>query len=256
MLDALVLILKIQKFDMDMIQLIRLKRTRQDELKHIHAIEADLQKQLVIQDSGLTETKLLIRLMEGDLADVQAKLEKLQAQQNSVKKLDEFNALTQATAAADRERVQKEARLSDLTDKLAAQEDAMKNLKETLETTQQSSKALESEIIDSIKRINEEGEVLKKERDKLVEQADPEVFAIYERLLRNKRDQVVVPIENRACSGCHIQLTAQDENLVRKGERLVFCEHCSRIHYWQESEKLEGTAEAPARPRRRRTTKV
>ncbi len=36
-------------------------------------------------------------------------------------------------------------------------------------------------------------------------------------------------------------LTAQDENLVRKGERLVFCEHCSRIHYWQESEALEGT---------------
>ena len=39
-------------------------------------------------------------------------------------------------------------------------------------------------------------------------------------------------------------LTAQDENLVRKGERFVFCEHCSRIHYWQESEALEGTAVA------------
>jgi hypothetical protein len=50
-------------------------------------------------------------------------------------------------------------------------------------------------------------------------------------------------------------LTAQDENLVRKGERLVFCEHCSRIHYWQESEALEGTAVA-TKQRRRRTTKV
>ena len=65
---------------------------------------------------------------------------------------------------------------------------------------------------------------------------------IYERLLRNKKDRVVVPIENRTCSGCHIVLTAQHENLVRKGENLVFCEHCSRIHYWQESEAFEGTA--------------
>lgn len=50
-------------------------------------------------------------------------------------------------------------------------------------------------------------------------------------------------------------LTAQDENLVRKGERLVFCEHCSRIHYWQESQALEGTAAAP-KQRRRRASKV
>jgi hypothetical protein len=46
-------------------------------------------------------------------------------------------------------------------------------------------------------------------------------------------------------------LTAQDENLVRKGERLVFCEHCSRIHYWQESKVLEGTTIATKQRRRR-----
>ncbi len=77
------------------------------------------------------------------------------------------------------------------------------------------------------------------------------LLQIYERLLRNKKDRVVVPIENRTCSGCHIVLTAQHENLVRKGENLVFCEHCSRIHYWQESEAVEGTAVATKRRRRR-----
>jgi predicted nucleic acid-binding Zn-ribbon protein len=69
--------------------------------------------------------------------------------------------------------------------------------------------------------------------------------------LNNKKDRVVVPIENRTCSGCHIALTAQHENLVRKGERLVFCEHCSRLHYWQESQVLEGTAVATKKRRRR-----
>ena len=109
--------------------------------------------------------------------------------------------------------------------------------------------------MEGILRINEEGRVLKAERDALVEQANPDTFSIYERLLRNKKDRVVVPIENRCCSGCHLMLTAQDENFVRKGERLVFCEHCSRIHYWPESEALEGTGVA-VKQRRRRTTKV
>lgn len=256
MLKALIPILKIQKFDMMMIQLIRLKHQRQKELQNIYGIEADLEKQLFKQDSEMTETKIQIRIMEGDLSEVQAKLKKLEAQQSSVKKLEEFNALTQETSAADRDRTQKELKLSDLVDKLAAQEEAIDNLKATLETTKTSSKALETEIVDSIKQINEEGEAIKRERDEVVETADKDIFQIYERLLRNKRDQVVVPIVNRACTGCHIQLTAQDENLVRKGERIIYCEHCSRIHYWEESDKVEGSLEAPAKTRRRRTTKV
>ena len=76
---------------------------------------------------------------------------------------------------------------------------------------------------------------------------------VYERLLRNKKDRVVVPIENRTCSGCHIVLTAQHENLVRKGERLVFCEHCSRILYWQDGAAVElGEEETGTKRRRRR----
>lgn len=253
MLDTLVPILAIQKLDMEMIQLIRLKHQRQQELKNLYAIEADLKKQQFVQDSEILDTKTEIRLIEGDIAEVQARLKKLGSQQDAVKKLDEFNALTQEMSAAERERTQKEAKLSELLDKLAAQEDAQESLKTTLASTQESSKQLEEEIVDAIGKINAEGIKLKTERDDMVVAADPEVFKIYERLLRNKRDQVVVPIENRACSGCHIQLTAQDENLVRKGERLVFCEHCSRIHYWQESEKLEGVE---AQPKRRRKTKA
>lgn len=96
--------------------------------------------------------------------------------------------------------------------------------------------------------------VLKKDRDLLAQDADEETLKIYDRLLRNKKDRVIVPIENRTCSGCHIALTAQHENLVRKGKNLVFCEHCSRIHYWQESEALEGSAAATKRRRRKAIT--
>src|SRR5208282_4294145 len=97
----------------------------------------------------------------------------------------------------------------------------------------------------------EEGSGLKTQRDALAKSAHAETLQVYERLLRNKKDRVVVPIENRTCSGCHIVLTAQHENLVRKGENMIFCEHCSRIHYWQDSEAVEGTAVATKRRRKR-----
>ncbi|MCE5317572.1 MAG: zinc ribbon domain-containing protein [Parachlamydia sp.] len=256
MLKALKTILEIQELDMQMIQLMRLKKERLSDQDNINSVKGDLNEKVRLKEEEILEMKKNIRLMEGDVSEVAAKLKKLETQQNAIKKVEEFNALSQEMSQTDRERAAKEQKLSDLIDKLSVEEEALKMIRQSLDTTVEGSKVLENEIHESVGRINDEGRALKEKRDDLVHVADPEVFRIYERLLRNKKDRVVVPIENRCCSGCHIMLTAQDENLVRKGERLVFCEHCSRIHYWQESQAaLEGTPVAP-KTRRRRTSTV
>jgi len=250
---ALKEILPIQEFDMQMIQLMRLKKERLRELSNIHTIKKSLMHKAIIKEGEITEIKKNIRILEGELKDVTERKKKLEGQQNLVKKVDEFNALSHEISQAEKERSIKEQRLSDLIDTQVAEEENLKSIKESVEETAGNSKMLEAEIHESVERINEEGRAIKEQRDSLKTSADPEIFRIYEMLLKNKKDRVIVPIENRCCSGCHIMLTAQHENLVRKGERLVFCEHCSRVHYWQDSEVHEGTATETKR-RRRRTT--
>jgi predicted nucleic acid-binding Zn-ribbon protein len=255
MLEALKEILDIQELDMKMIQLIQVKKQRKKELDAINANKSTLEQRVSTKEAEILEMKKNIRLVEGEHAETLAKIKKLESQQANIRKVEEYNAITHEVSGAERERVNKEQRLSDLYDKLAAEEEALKGVNESLEATVESSKVLESEIQESIGHINQEGRVIKEQRDELVKHVDATVFAVYERLLGNKKDRVVVPLENRCCSGCHIMLTAQHENLVRKGERLVFCEHCSRIHYWQESKALEDTTVA-TKQRRRRTTKA
>lgn len=255
MLEALKEILEIQELDMKMIQLMLIKKQRQKELDVIKANKDSLRQGVTDKEAEIMELKKNIRLMEGEHAEVLAKVKKLENQQSSIKKVDEYNAIMHEISAADRERLAKEQRLSDLYDRLALEEDVLKSLNESLDSAATGAKTLEAEIHESIGHVNEEGRVLKEQRDELVTHINPDIFAVYERLLRNKKDRVVVPLENRCCSGCHIMLTAQHENLVRKGERLVFCEHCSRIHYWQEAKALEDSAIA-TKQRRRRSTKV
>ncbi len=244
-------ILDIQELDMKMIRLMRVKKERQKELGQIEAIRKELHQQLTEKEKEISELNKTIQSFEQKIQDTTAKVKKFETQQNSIKKVDEFNALTQEMTAAERERIALEQKVSDIVDKKNAEEELYEKIKESLKTSEESSNTLTQEIESSIKLINEEGQNLKTERDALAAKADPETLQIYERLLRNKKDRVVVAIENRTCSGCHIVLTAQHENLVRKGENLVFCEHCSRIHYWQESEALEGTPVATKRRRRR-----
>ncbi|MBS0634396.1 MAG: hypothetical protein JSR37_02910 [Verrucomicrobia bacterium] len=253
--EALKVILDIQELDIQMIRLMRLKRERQSELERIRTLREDLQNQVVLKENEVIDLKKQIRLSEVEVQELVSKTQKLESQQNVVKKVEEYNALTHEIAATEREKSGKEQRLSDLYDRQGAEEDLLKNLKATYDSTKSSSASLEQEILASIEAINAEGIQIKVKRDAMQEHADPEILRIYEKLLKNKRDRVVVPIENRCCSGCHILITAQHENLVRKGEKLVFCEHCSRIHFWQEhiavAEEEKGT-----RRRRRTPSKV
>ena len=244
-------ILDIQELDMKMIRLMRIKKERQKEIQQIEDLRKELHVQLTEKEGEITELGKNITTLEQKIQDINAKIKRFEGQQNSIKKADEFNALTQEMTQAERERIALEQKVSDLVDRKVAEEELLEKIRESLKSSEASSLALEREIESSIKLINEEGSGLKVQRDNLATSANKETLQIYERLLRNKKDRVIVPIENRTCSGCHIVLTAQHENLVRKGGNLVFCEHCSRIHYWQESEALEGTTIGTKRRRRR-----
>lgn len=253
MQERLKVILDIQELDMKMIRLIRLRKDREKELKHIASLRSDLKTQLKEKEVDISNLGIEIAAKEGEIQEIKDKTEKLEEKQSSVKKVDEFNALTQEITNLEREKSQAEQKTSDLIDRKTLEEEILEKIKDSLKDSEESSKSLEQEILSSIQSINVEGRELKEKRDLLAENVDKEIYFVYERLLKNKKDRVIVPIENRTCSGCHIALTAQHENLVRRGERLIFCEHCSRIHYWLDVEEPAATTQ---KRRRRRTASV
>ncbi len=252
MLKKLKVILEIQELDIKMIRLMRIKKQRQKELEHVDALRQELKNQLVEKEKEIDILEKTIFFNETKIQEAKEKSKKLEQKQSSVKKVDEFNALTQEITSAEREKIATEQATSDLIDKKNMEEEILTKIRQSLAATEESSTNLEKEIQANINEVNLEGQALLKQRNALVQNADSEIFKIYEKLLKNKKDRVVVPIENRTCSGCHIALTAQHENLARKAERLVFCEHCSRIIYWQEREEVEAP-EGTTKKRRRRT---
>lgn len=248
-------LLDIQELDIKMIRLMRVKKQRQGELKQIESLRTELKEQLKLKEEEIKEIETQVNDLEEKIQVLTEKYKKLESQQSSVKKVEEFNALTQEMTTVEREKVALETQISNIFDRKVAEEEILEKIKESLATSEINSVELEKEIKSSIDQINTEGQQLKVERDQVIGNADSDSLKIYERLLRNKKDRVIVPIENRTCSGCHIALTLQHENLVRKGEAVVFCEHCSRIHYWEESSAVEGS-EAQPRRRRRRAVKA
>jgi len=251
MQETLKVILDVQELDMKMIRLMALKKERQKELEQIRELRKELHQQSSDKELEIQELAKTIEQQEHKLQELTARIKKLESQQLSLKKADEFNAVMLEITSTEREKVTLEQKISDLLDKKVAEEELFHTIKQSLSSSEETSQSLENEIHASIVLINQEGASLQQERNLLAKTANHDLLTTYERLLRNKKDRVVVAIENRTCSGCHISLTAQHENFVRKGTNLAFCEHCSRIHYWPQAHADEEDGTVKKRRRRR-----
>jgi predicted nucleic acid-binding Zn-ribbon protein len=268
--EILQVMLKIQKLDMDMISLMNRKKERLKEFGAIENLRKDLAKQQTEKEAELSELSRTIAKNEEKRAELLERKKKIDESQGSIKKVQDYNRLTQEMTLLDRELKALEQIISDLIDQKNLAEEYCNKIKESLQQSEESSRNIEQEIKQRIDEINKEGNRLMADRESLKKMADPDVYDVYERLLKNKKDEVIVGLENRNCKGCHITLTLQHEQSVqkaeriefsddanfRKSDRLVFCEYCSRIHYYQqpEGEVVESEAAAPKRRRRRAVT--
>lgn len=249
MLETISNLLKIQENDMQMLRLLGLKQERLRELDSLRKSKEALEKQERLKSDELLEVKSTIRLKEIELLETKEKIGEAEKKQEVVKKVEEFNALSQEIAQKERERNQIEHRITEENEKLSLVEEVFEKLQENVKEAQKNYDEVAKEVQEAIAQINAEGRKIKSERDGKLDSVSPEVLKIYRRLLNNKRSCVVVPIEARTCMGCHIMVTAQHENLVRRAEKIIFCEHCSRIHYLPD---VSEPAEVESGKKRRR----
>lgn len=59
------------------------------------------------------------------------------------------------------------------------------------------------------------------------------VLQLYLRLLKSRDGLAVANTTGRSCEGCHVTLTPQLYNEVRRNEAIRACEGCGRILYWK-----------------------
>jgi hypothetical protein len=99
-------------------------------------------------------------------------------------------------------------------------DEAESSHQEQVDTVDQREKTL-------VQRIQE----LQTQRSHDVEGLDEDLLELYDRLMKSKKDAVVVPMEHGVCGGCHMKLTQTTVNAVKAADSLQHCEFCGRILY-------------------------
>ena len=111
----------------------------------------------------------------------------------------------------------KEVTLKELQEKLAVEEEDIKEIQVAVDTT--------------IENINKERNVVYQERSELLEKFDNKILTFYEKIKRWAKDSAVVPVKKQACYGCYMKINDKTYAEVIKAEEIVNCPHCGRILY-------------------------
>jgi len=121
---------------------------------------------------------------------------------------------------------------------------AMEEIEE-MERTTAEYKKLESEALANFERgkeeiekevqgLEQELEILQKERNKMIKTIDQEVLKRYLFLKDRKGGQAIGSVIAGVCQTCHMEIPPQKFNELIRGDSFMACPHCSRIVYWGE----------------------
>ena len=213
-------------------------RRVQAELANIEPERQTLRVKQAAAQAELDKGKQRVKQIETDRKrlelDVEAKktqIEKYANQQLQTRKNEEYRALAHEieTCKADINRIEDQ--------EIGLMEQAESAQKEVVQLTRaadEAKKLADSQVAqlgEREKNLQQELATLKSNREELSAAVDENVRARYERLVRNKGENVLVGVNHGVCGGCHMKLPAQILVACQAHQELVTCTNCGRILY-------------------------
>ncbi len=196
-----------------------------------------LRKQYIDKNNQIEEIKSNISRLRIRLSDAEKQREDYEKQMDVIKTQREYEAL-------DKEIKDATEREQQLRKEILREEKELEEVSHALEREESMIEQQEKELEEEQKRIQEQSKekketlkALQKEEQKITPDLDTEILFKFERIIKSKAGIGIVPVRNSICTGCHMHLSAQFQNDVRKGEEIHFCPYCSRILFYEDSEE-------------------
>src|SRR5438094_1440653 len=237
------------------------------EIQRLRAEIAELPKRVALIEKRLAGTKAGLekakasakadeaakKKYETAITDLRGKISKYRDQSLDVKTNEQYKALLHEIGFAEKEITGNEDKILELMLNSEAREKEVKaaeaELKaETAEIEQEKTMARERTAKDE-KELAE----WSARRDAARSAVDPDLLRHYDRV-QKFRGSGLAEVLGERCSGCQVALRPQTYNEVRGG-KLIYCDSCQRILYYDPSKEAPAT-EAEKNHRRRHHPKI
>jgi uncharacterized protein len=244
-------------------------QTADKEIRRLREEVAALPKRVTVIEQKLAGTKAHLekvrvaakadeanrKKFEANIKDLQGKISKYRDQSLDVKTNDQYKALLHEIQFAEQEVRLNEDRILEVMVNVDAREKDVKAAEAQLKAE---TAEIEKEKEEARKVTEEDQKKLVEwnaKRDALRHGIAEDVLRQYERVAKF-RGSGLAEVRDQKCMGCQVMLRPQTYNEVRNGEKVMVCESCSRVYYFDpanevkpEQEVVTVTGRKRARPK-------
>jgi predicted nucleic acid-binding Zn-ribbon protein len=214
-------------------------RRVKNELDHIEPQRQTLKSKTSNAQMGLDAAKNKVKTIESRRKDLELEvgakkqlIDKYANQQLLTRKNEEYRALAHEIEMCKEAITKIEDQEIELMEQTEA---AQKEVATATKVLAEAKKLLD----DQVGQLGAREENLKKElarlesnREELASAVDESSRSRYERLVKNKGDNVIVGVQHGVCGGCHMKLPTQIVVTCQAQSELVACINCGRILYY------------------------
>lgn len=228
-------LVKLQALDSEIYKLKAEKDAMPGEIKLLEAAFEGKKKALADSEKNALDLQKKKKDKELELVSKEEGIKKLQTQLYQLKTNKEYQAMLKQVEGA-------KADASVIEDAILGLMDEADKIR--LKINQEKQRLLEEEkffngqkkrVEDRIKEIDERLTQLEVQRDQIIPEVEPKIFAQYERILLNRDGLAIVYVTDNSCGGCNMFVPPQVINLIKMYERIITCEICNRILYINEA---------------------
>ena len=217
--------------------------------KHIAEIEKKLvshERKLEADRAALAANQKERKKCEGDIQMQEQKITKLKDQMLQAKTNEQYRAFQHEIEFCEKEIRKSEDRILELMSEsepldlnVKAAEGALK--KERVQVEAEKQQARERTAVDE-KAVHE----LNQERSGISAQVTPATVQLYERVRKARRGIGVAEAVEGRCSACQMALRPQFAQELKRGDKIMSCESCQRILYYNPPATFEDLTGEPA----------
>ncbi|MGM0519196.1 MAG: zinc ribbon domain-containing protein [Campylobacterota bacterium] len=173
------------------------------------------------------------------LAELKTKLDDVAKKNKDVQTDKELKALQLEEEIAKEQITFANEEIDRLDNLASSKEDDLKELQEKLAQEEESIKDIQIAVDNKIEEINKERNEVYQQRSELLQKVDNKILTFYEKIKRWAKDSAVVPVKKQACYGCFMKINDKTYAEVVKSEEIINCPHCGRILYKEDETKEE-----------------
>ncbi|HJZ97675.1 MAG TPA: C4-type zinc ribbon domain-containing protein [Candidatus Solibacter sp.] len=244
MLQDLSLVIRLQDIDHRLADLAK-------EIAALPVHIAEIEKKLVSHERKLEADRAALagnqkerKKCEGEIQIQEQKISKLKDQMVSAKTNEQYRAFQHEIEFCQKEIRKAEDRILEL---MSESEPLDKNVKAAEGALKAEKAQVEAEKAQARERtaVDQKAQSeLQAERASIAKEITPAAYQNYERVRKGRKGLAVAEVVDGRCTACHIALRPQYFQDLKRGEKILSCESCQRILYYNPPQRVEDVVNA------------